>query len=193
MEILWLIAYYVISAGGYYYFSRIPTNNHLLTVWDKYIPTVPIFIVPYLFLSLAYLFLPIIFLFKLECAKVKEYLSAQIIAQFISFAVFYFYSTSVVRDSIAGSDIFSNALRYLHSIDRPSAAFPSGHVFQSIIIGYFLWIWYPKTRPYIIVVLPLVIASTVLLKQHYLPDILGGIIVAVIAIYLTKILTPKLL
>lgn len=192
MEILWLIAYYVISAGGYYYFSRIPTNNHLLTVWDKYIPTVPIFIVPYLFLSLAYLFLPIIFLFKLECAKVKEYLSAQIIAQLISFAIFYIYPTSVVRGSIAGNDIFSNALRYLHSIDRPSAAFPSGHVFQSIIISYFLWVWYPKTRPYIIVILSLIIASTILLKQHYLPDIFGGIIVAVVAIYSAKILTPKL-
>jgi membrane-associated phospholipid phosphatase len=186
MEIIWLALFYLYTVVGYFYFSHKPNDYHFISAWDKYVPTVPIFLIPYFFATIAFLAVPIIFYLKLDWAKTKAYLIAQTIAGTISYLVFTLFPTSVVRETITGKGFFYDWLRWLHTNDRPSAAFPSGHVFNTIIIGYFCWIYFPKTRPYVLVIVPLVIAATVLLKQHYLPDIPGGIVVAVIAIMATK-------
>lgn len=186
MQITWLALYYLYSIVGYFYFSHRPTDNHFVTSLDKYVPTVPIFLIPYFFATIAFLAVPIIFYVKLGWAKTKAYLAAQTIATSISYLIFWIFPTSVIREPIVGSGFFYDWLRWLHTNDRPSAAFPSGHVFNTIIIGYFCWIYFPKTRPYVAIIVPLVIIATVVLKQHYLPDILGGIVIAIIAILGTK-------
>lgn len=191
MNIVWLISYYIICGGGYFYFSHQPTDNHFMTSLENFFPTMPIFIIPYLLATLAFIFVPLYFYFRLDFAKTRMYLVTQIIASLISYVVFFIYPTSVLREPINGNGVFDNALRWLYSTDRPSAAFPSGHVFQSIIIAYFFWQYFPETRPFIIILLPIVIASTVLLKQHYLPDIPGGLAVALIAIIISKYSLPK--
>lgn len=182
MQILSLILFYTFTVGGYFYFSRQPTDNHFLTSLDRYVPTIPIFIIPYLFATAAFIAIPIFFFCKLDFRKTKIYLLTQTTASLISYIIFYTYPTSVIRETINGIGIFDNALRWLHSADRPSAAFPSGHVFQSIIIGYFLWKYFPKSKSYILIILPIIIVSTIFLKQHYMPDIFGGIVVAITAI-----------
>ncbi|MCL5093886.1 MAG: phosphatase PAP2 family protein [Patescibacteria group bacterium] len=191
MQILYLIGFYLVTIGGYFYFTHLPELKNLRTTWDKYIPVVPVMIVPYLFNTLLFLALPIFFYLNLGWSKTKPYLLTMFTANLISFAIFGLYPTSVVREPISGNDIFSNTLKFLYVSDRPSAAFPSGHVFEAIIIGYFLWQYFPVTRIYVLILVPIIIASTVLLKQHYLPDILGGIITAVIAIALINFLKIK--
>lgn len=139
MEIIWLIGYYIFTFGGYFYFSRQPTNNHFLTSWDRYVPVISIFIIPYFFATLTLIAIPLFFYIKLDFRKTRSYLVTQIIASLISYVVFFIYPTSVLREPINGNGVFDNALRWLYTTDRPSAAFPSGHVFQSIIIAYFFW------------------------------------------------------
>ncbi|PIZ00463.1 hypothetical protein COY62_02430 [bacterium (Candidatus Howlettbacteria) CG_4_10_14_0_8_um_filter_40_9] len=186
MQILSLILFYTFTVGGYFYFSRQPTDIHFLTSLDRYVPTIPIFIIPYLFATVTFIAIPIFLYIKLDFSKTKIYLLAQTIASLISYIIFYTFPTSVIRELINGDGVFDNALRWLHTADRASAAFPSGHVFQSIIIGYFLWKYFPKSKPYILIILPLIIVSTVFLKQHYIPDIFGGIAVAIIAIFISR-------
>lgn len=186
MEIIWIILFYLYSIIGYYWFSSRPTPRHLMTPWENLVPIVPVFIIPYVIATITFLTIPIIFYIKLGWEKTRTYLITQTIATGIGYLVYIFYPTSVIREPIVGNGFFYDALRTLHANDRPSAAFPSGHVYQTTVIAYFLWIYYPKTRPYVTVILPLVIASTVLLKQHYLPDILGGLTTAAIAILLAK-------
>lgn len=186
MNLIWIITFYIFTGGGYFYFSHQPTNNHFVTSFDKYIPLIPVFVIPYFFAIIMFIAAPIFFYIKLGFKKTKPYLITQAVASAFSFIIYALYPTSVMREQITGNGFFENVLKILYSNDRPSAAFPSGHVFQSIIISYFLWKYFPKTRNYILIILPLIIASTVFLKQHYLPDIFGGIAVATIAIISTN-------
>jgi membrane-associated phospholipid phosphatase len=187
-KIGWLIVFYLITTGGYLYFSHQPTDFHFLTALDKSVPTIPVFILPYLFATFLFLALPIYLLFFVKKEIFYGYTLTQVIASILSYLVFWFFPTSVVREPITQTGFFAESLRQIHSVDRPSAAFPSGHVFSSVIIGYFLWVYYPKTRLYVAIILPMIIVSTVLLKQHYLPDIPGGILLAVLAIIVSEYL-----
>jgi membrane-associated phospholipid phosphatase len=188
MEIIWLIAFYLYTTGGYFWFSSRPTTTHFMTPWEKLVPTFPIFLIPYLFATLTFLTVPIFFYLKLGWVKTKAYLITQAIATSIGYFVYFFFPTSVVREALTGQGFWWDLLRTLHANDRPSAAFPSGHVYHTTVIAYFFWVYLPITRPFVAVILPLVVVSTVLLKQHYLPDIVGGLITAIIAIVISKYL-----
>jgi membrane-associated phospholipid phosphatase len=186
MEIIWIGIYYFFTVGGYFWLSHQATERHFFTPWDKYIPTIPVFIVPYIAAALIYTLFPIFLYFSTGWDKTKPFLIASGIANLIGFLVYYFWNTSVLREPITQSSFFSDILKWIHASDRSSAAFPSGHVYMSVIAGYFCWIYFPTTRPYVLIIVPLVMIATVVLKQHYLPDILGGIVVAAIALFATK-------
>lgn len=188
MEIIWLFAFYLYTTGGYFWFSSRPTETHLKTPWENLVPTIPIFLVPYLLATVSFLVAPIFFYVKLGWIKTKAYLITQTIATTIAYAFYWLYPTSVVRETLTGQGFWWNILRILHATDRPSAAFPSGHVYHTTVIAYFCWVYFPASRPFVAVILPLVVVSTVLLKQHYLPDIAGGLATAVVAIVISKYL-----
>jgi membrane-associated phospholipid phosphatase len=188
MEIIWLSAYYIYSIGGYYLLSHRDTARQFLTPWDKYIPTVPVFVIPYLLATILYTAFPIYLFTKLGWDKTKPFLVVATIANSIAFLFYAFWNTSVAREPIKGTDMFSNILKQIYATDRPTAAFPSGHVYMTLITGYFCWIYFPASRPYVIILSLLVMMATVLLKQHYLPDILGGILVALVSIAAVKYL-----
>lgn len=191
MEIIWLVLYYSYSIGGYYWLSHQETNRHFMTSLDKYIPTIPIFIIPYFMATIIYTLFPLFIYFTSGWDKTKPVILALTIANTLGFLFYAFWNTSVVREAITGTGFFDNMLRWLHSTDRPSAAFPSGHVYSTIVVGYFCMEYFPKSRPYVLIFVLLVIIATVVLKQHYLPDILGGIVIALISIFITKKFIPK--
>lgn len=184
MKIFWLCLFYIFTIGGYLFFSNQATENHFSTALDGLIPVVPVFVVPYLFATVLFLALPIIFYIKLDWLKTKQYLLTQAFASFISYLIFFVFPTSAIREPVSGTDVFSQTLNWIYAQDGASAAFPSGHVFSSIIAAYFLWQYFPKAKTAIIILLPLIIFSTVFLKQHYTPDILGGIAVAIFSLFI---------
>lgn len=188
MEIIWLCAFYLYTTGGYYYFSNQPTNTHFMTPWDKYVPIIPIFLIPYLFATFTFLTVPVFFYLKLGWVKTEAYLITQAIAITIGYVIYSIFPVSVIRPESYGEGLWWNFLKILHNNDGTSAAFPSGHIYQSTVIVYFCWIYLPISRPFVAVILPLIIGSTVLLKQHYLPDIAGGLITAIISIVISKYL-----
>lgn len=192
MQIIWITIFYLYSIFGYFWFSSRPAARHLVTPWESLVPTVPIFLLPYFLATITFLAIPIIFYLKLGWEKTRAYLATQALATGIGYLVYATFPTSVVRAQIEGEGFFYNWLRWLHANDRPSAAFPSGHVYHTTVISFFLWIYYPKTRPFVAVILPLVIASTVLLKQHYLPDIVGGLVTATFSILIYRWLSRKI-
>lgn len=186
MEIILLGTYYIFTIGGYFWLSHQATERHFLTPLDKYIPTIPIFVIPYLFAAFIYTLFPLFLYFNLGWDETKPFLITSVIANMIAFSVYYFWNTSVIREPIVGNGILTDILRWIHMNDRPSAAFPSGHVYMSVVTGYFCWIFFPASKPYVLTIVPLVLIATVVLKQHYLPDILGGLVVAIVAILLAR-------
>jgi membrane-associated phospholipid phosphatase len=104
-------------------------------------------------------------------------------------AVFYLaMPTMMIRPEVAGTDILSQMIRRIYEIDLPFNCFPSMHVFWATIIARFLALVGPRKTWFRLLnygSLLLIILSTVFTKQHYTPDILGGLAVAWISCLLS--------
>lgn len=159
-----------------------------ITQWDPFVPLVPFFVVPY---SLYYFILPLPFLTAHE--QDKKQVSNQhllfavgttfFVAATVCNAIFVLFPTEIIRPPVVGSGVFAESLRFLHHIDGSVALFPSGHVTYSLLAALTTM---HIDRKLALVVWPaalLVLPSTVLIKQHYLPDVLGGILVALLVYY----------
>lgn len=190
------IAYFIfllLCFALYPYLNRHPNNENAATIiklWlDDLLPVIPIFTVPYL-LFLPFLFGTIIyFVFFTRKFRLATYSLA--FCQLTACLCFVFFQTKIIRPEIASGDVFSNALRTIYANDAPFNCFPSTHVSLSIICG---WLWiqlFPKIKLPIIVLVLLICLSTVFLKQHYLPDVISGVILAIVSIYIGLIVERK--
>lgn len=184
MQIIWLVLFYAYTIFGYEIIISVPNNNQLVLPIDSSIPLVPVFAVPYLFATFMFLAAPLLLYFISGWEKTKPYLIVQTIATTISYIIYLIYPTSTVRPAVTGTDLFSQMVAFVYASDKPAGLFPSGHVFMSVVIAYFFWKYYPKTRVWVAIILPLIVLSTVFMKQHHVLDIVGGIAVAVLSICL---------
>lgn len=172
------VAILIASFYSYELINHSTTNLHNLeTPLDRALPVVPIFAVPYISFLL---FLPLtVLLFGVTSWERFKVLALALIIASLAGDIFYlFFQTYVQRPVVAGSDIGSQLLRLVYAHDQPYNDFPSLHTADSTLaaIAYFRW----KPR-YGFIALPLVIAiiaATVLIKQHYLADVLGGLLLA---------------
>lgn len=154
---------------------NVNTNIIKFSLDDK-IPFVPQFIIPYI------LYYPLPFfvvLYSFRYNKVKQTTLAFIFVYLMSYAIFILYPTSVMRPLIiTTSDIFSQAVKKLYEIDKPYNALPSIHNGISVLSLLILFTLNRKigmiSAPFIL----LIILSTLLIKQHYIIDVIAGAIVS---------------
>ena len=144
---------------------------------------VPIFAIPYVSLIpyigvslLAFVFL-----------RVRVYRSAaitMIIVWFISYACYFFLQSYVARPNITGTDPFSAIVRSIYAGDRPYNDFPSLHTSLSTIIAIHSWRVGRRIGIAAAIWTALIIVSTVLVKQHYLADVIGALALAAVTSWL---------
>src|ERR1700736_702285 len=144
-----------------------PNRIFLGTALDASIPLVPLFAVPYVSLA------PLIgaSLLAMMLFRVRVYRSAalsMIAAWFVSYAFFFFLQSYVARPAVTGSDFFSAMVRTIYASDAPYNDFPSLHTSLSVIIPIPAWTG-------------LIVASTMLVHQHYIADVALGLIVAALS------------
>ncbi len=174
----------LILAVGVYYISQIYTLlNHgpavlnLHTPLDSAIPVVPIFVIPYISLQpIIYATLVLFLLFRTRLFQ--SICLAMIVTWLVSYAFYIFLQTEVVRPVLASSDAFTALIRGVYAGDNPYNDFPSLHTSLSTIVALH---WYRTDRRIGVVVavwVALIVASTVLIKQHYLADVLSGLLLA---------------
>ncbi len=180
-----------------YFGTRIFTTNryhyNIESALDKMLPLVPAFVVIYI---LAYG--QWILCYLLIGREKKEYcyriFLGEIIAKFMCLVIFLIFPTTLNRPEITGTGIFERLLALVYSLDAADNLFPSIHCLES-------WVcwrgcrkltgaprWFSKVN---FVFTLLVFASTVLLKQHVLIDIIGGIAVSEIGLALSGIILKK--
>jgi membrane-associated phospholipid phosphatase len=88
----------------------------------------------------------------------------------------------VKRKKITGGELRSKLINYIYDHDGETNAFPSGHVYGSLLMTYYLveagfgWWWY--------VIGIAVSLSTLFVKQHYIVDIFGGLLWVIVGIWL---------
>lgn len=157
---------------------------------DRAIPFVPFFV---LFYILAYLQWGLCYFFTLRrnrrlCA---ETLSVNLLAKTACLIGFLVFPTAIVRPEVTGGGVWNTLVRWIYAADTPDNLFPSIHCMAS-------WLAFRALLKVEEIPLPVrlangvltlfVCASTVLIKQHYLPDIFAGILAVELGYLLTRLL-----
>lgn len=173
--ILLFLAYFLLNN------LREPIHSLELTI-DDHIPLLSPFVFPYLSLYV----LLVISLWRFLRAETSIFTIAALAISLdlvISYLFFLFYQTQVERPAILGSDVSSSILRMVYSHDKPFNAFPSLHTSLSTLLALLWGRVGSRTQPAIVLWALLIIASTLLTKQHYIADIFGGMAVALISYF----------
>ena len=170
----------------------IPVNRlisggyNLRTDIDNYIPLIPLFVIPYLFGLIFWIFS----ILKINLSKdeklIKEFNLMIILASIVSVAIYILIPTFVTRPSVTGTDIFSEILRLIYSNDQVYNAAPSGHTFYTILCFVGLNRLLPERKYLGGILSVLIIISTVLTKQHNFLDIVIGILFAQGIIFISR-------
>jgi membrane-associated phospholipid phosphatase len=163
------LGYEALNHGPYRLFLRSPI--------DQALPVVPIFVVPYVSLQpFIYGSLVIFLLFR---ARIFQSAVLSMVVTFlVSYVFFAFLQTYVERPVLTGDDVFTRMIRDVYSGDHPYNDFPSLHVSTSAIIAIHWWRFSRRFGPLPAIWAALIAMSTVLVRQHYLADVAGGLILA---------------
>jgi membrane-associated phospholipid phosphatase/predicted protein tyrosine phosphatase len=152
--------------------------------WERYIPFVPLLIVPYMSIDLFFVAAPFL------CSTRPE---LRTLARRIAFAILFAgacfllipLTTAVPRPQPAG---WTGALfRFLHGFDQPYNLFPSLHIaLRTILAALYARHTRGVVRTASHVWFSLIGISTLLTYQHHFVDIVGGFILAAICFYLFR-------
>jgi membrane-associated phospholipid phosphatase len=157
--------------------------NHGPAVWilrtalDDALPVVRPFVIPYVSLNpLVYFTLLVFMLFRTKVFQ--SACLAMITVWFISYFFYFFFQTEVIRPVLTGADVFTRMIQNVYAGDNPYNDFPSLHTSISTLLAIH-WFRFDR-RAGIAASLwtALIVASTVLIKQHYLADVAGGLLLA---------------
>ncbi|MFX0549686.1 phosphatase PAP2 family protein [Hathewaya histolytica] len=147
-----------------------------------------IFIIPYV----AWYGYVAIFLVLLCILDKKRYFRAVLslnLGMLISYVIFFILPTHVPRPQIVDTDILSKMVIWIYSNDNPYNCFPSIHVLNTVIINYFVCVShkFSKLTKVICTLVGIsIILSTLYIKQHYFPDVIGGVILALAVCYISS-------
>ena len=141
-------------------------------------PIWPIWVIPYVlcyvlwFTGLAWILL------KMEDRLFRAFVAACMLTFGVGVITFTIFPTYVKVATLDGNDIFTILLRYIHETWGRYAALPSGHVYITALLALFLSRWYPRQKLLWVLILILVSLSTLFTAQHYILDVIGGLLVA---------------
>jgi len=174
----------VVSIAAYLIY---PVLNHgpgkifLRTPLDRAIPLVPVMVIPYL--SLIPLIIVAVVVFAIaDVRRVQALAVAVTLALLASYLVYALAQSYVIRPSPPGRDWLAAAVRHVYSLDRPYNDFPSLHTSLAAIVAVSWLRIHRRTGVAVASWCALVVASTVLIHQHYLADVAGGLTVAWLAV-----------
>ena len=148
---------------------------------DRSIPLYPPAIIPYLFGTLLFICFPIWAAFRAETVQFEAYSISILLAMYVSYFVYLVFPTFVARPEILSTDLFSRILNSLYATDKAYNAAPSGHTFYTLLSFLYLSRWKPKLKPIWLVIALLILASTLLTRQHNILDLVLGFILGISA------------
>lgn len=180
------------NAFVYFISQYIIKNYHLIgSALDKRIPFVIVFILIY---SIWYplVIFTMFLLYKYCPDKYKKVKKTVLVSLVIAYIIFFAYPTKIIRPEVNSfNDLFSLIAYISFKADNPVNCFPSCHCLLSFIMIYALF--NEKNinkylRITLIILFFMIIASTLLVKQHVIADVIGAFIISV----LTTFIYPKI-
>jgi membrane-associated phospholipid phosphatase len=168
-----------------------PAVINLHTALDSALPVVPIFVIPYNSLY-PYICATSILFLLFRTKYFQSACLAMVTVCLISYGFYYFLQSEVIRPVLTGTDTFSKMVMNVYARDNPFNAFPSLHTSLSTILAIH---WVKVNKPLGIVLsiwTALIVAATLLIKQHYVADMIFGLALAYGASLLyTKLIVKK--
>lgn len=175
-----VVAYYsapAINAGRTHYSVQLTLDGMI----PLSTPFIALYLLAYVQWAVSYLFVA-----RDDRALFRRVVWGDIIAKLLAFALFILIPTTMTRPTIAGDGIFDRITAFIYRIDKPENLFPSIHCLESWMAcragfrlkrvpGWYKWACMVFTL--------LVFAATLLVKQHVLADVLGGIAVVEIGLW----------
>ncbi len=175
----------VIIVACLYFVVNVPQSslNVLRTVFDKQIPRIPIFAIPYL------LFLPwfwsVVVYAWYRNRSFRQLAFATIIVNSIAFIVYLTFQTYVPREAVISNDFFSGILRFIYDHDQAYNGFPSLHsALSATIATYFIFVNSRWSWAFVLMA-ALIVVSTLFVKQHFIADAVSGVTLGVLVTWLS--------
>lgn len=185
---------WIVNLAAYFLTQPIVEQMPHRAAWclplDTAIPFFAPFIVIYVLSYLQWIFNYLITAYEGPEVSYRA-LSGEILSRLVCMVIFLLFPMWMTRPAVVGNDIFSRLTRFIYSVDLPTNLFPSIHCMESWLCFRFALRlkkppkWY---APLQLIFTLSVFASTVFVKQHVVLDIVGGVAVAELGIFLSKIL-----
>ena len=193
----WVMLTILLCANYLAYFgSRIYTSGikhySVVSALDRKLPFVPFFIFFYLLAYVQWI-VGYVLIGRGGKETASRILTGELIAKGIVLICFVLFPTTIAKlrpdmESLQGGGIWSELTAWLYTLDAVDNGFPSVHCLESWICfrGSMKLKELPRWYAYIMFVMTmLVFVSTVLIKQHALIDILGGVGAAELGLFLS--------
>jgi membrane-associated phospholipid phosphatase len=161
--------YDALNHGPYVLFLRTPL--------DDLIPVVGPFAIPYVSLR-PFIYLSALLFLLFRARIYRSAAVSMIVVLLVSYAIYAFLQTFIDRPVLAGDDLFSRMIRDVYASDQPYNDFPSLHASLSTIFAIH-WLRVDRRIGLAIAIwAALIVVSTVFVKQHYIADLLAGVVLA---------------
>ena len=96
----------------------------------------------------------------------------------IHFLCFLLFPFRMERPIVIGTDLSILVTRWFYSVDQPVNLFPSLHVALPLLATLQLWTFKRRWAIAYAVMTAIIAVSVVLVKQHYIIDVLGAVVTA---------------
>jgi membrane-associated phospholipid phosphatase len=152
--------------------------------WEKFIPFVPLMIIPYMSINVFFFCGPFLCQNQNELRVLAQRITFSILVAGVCFLLIPLRFSSVRPDP---GDWTGPIFRFLHRFDQPYNLFPSLHItFRTILADFYSKHTKGITRMASHIWFVLIGFSTLLTRQHHLVDIIGGFVLAAICFYLFR-------
>ena len=196
----WLAIFLVVGTnflvyGGCRLINKDRHHYDLTCSLDHHIPFIKEFILIYIILAYAQWIYGYYLIAREEKGICYRVVIAEITAKLLCLVCFLVIPTTMTRAHVTGDDFFSRCVTLMYKIDAPDNLLPSIHCLESYLLMRILpWMkkapaWYRLATPPASI---LVMASTLLVKQHVFVDLIGAIIVLELGILVSRFLCPKI-
>ncbi len=176
ISVLLAVGVYVTSEI-YYALNHGPNVIFMKSPLDDLIPVVPPFVIPYVSLEpFIYATLVLFLLFRTRIFQSAAL--TMIAAWFVSYLFYYFLQSVMIRPTLTGTDALTQMIRGVYASDNPYNDFPSLHTSLSTILAIHWWRVDKRIGIPVAVWVALIVASTVFVKQHYVADVVAGLLLA---------------
>ncbi len=166
-----------VTSEIYYALNHGPNVIFMKSPLDDLIPVVPPFVIPYVSLEpFIYATLVLFLLFRTRIFQSAAL--SMIAAWFVSYFFYYFLQSVMIRPTLTGTDALTQMIRGVYASDNPYNDFPSLHTSLSTILAIHWWRLDKRIGIPVAIWVALIVASTVFVKQHYVADVVAGLLLA---------------